>query len=82
MKVTNTSLHKARMQAANRMLPTWLGRGWVPPSKPMLKLLPFPSGSTGLTELPALPSWDTPAMPALEHISFQPTGAGPIYATP
>lgn len=74
MKVRNTSLHKARMQAANGMLLTWFGRSWVPPGKPMLKLLPSPSGSTGLTELPAFPSWETPAAPlsraTLEHISM------------
>lgn len=67
----NTSLHKARIQTANRIFPTWLGRGWVPPSKAMLKILPFPSGSTGLTELPAFPSWETPAAP-LSHAN---TGA-------
>lgn len=89
MKVRNTSLHKARMEAANRMLPTWLGRGWVPPSKHMLKLLPFPSGSTGLTELPAFPSWETPAAPLSQantaahfHALVSPWEQGPSMPPP
>lgn len=44
------------------------------PKQTHAQILPFPSGSTGLTELPAFPSWETPAAPlshaTLEHISM------------
>lgn len=86
MKMRNTSLHKGR-QTANRMLPTWLGRGWLPPGKSLLKLLPFSRGSTGLTELPAAPRDSSSSAQPCQHWSTfpcpcQPTGAGAIYATP
>lgn len=92
VKVRNTSLHKARMQAANRVLPMQLGRGQVPPSKPILKLLPVGS----------LPQWNyrSDRAPGFSRLGYsssstqpcqhwstfpcpcQPMEAGPSYATP
>lgn len=89
MKVRNISLHKARMQAANRMLPTQLGRDLVPPGKPIFKLLPVCSLPQWIYRSDRVPSWEIPAAP-LSHASTwsrfpclcQPMGAEPIYATP
>lgn len=88
----NTSLHKARMQAANRMLPTWLGKGWVPPSKPILKLLSVSSLPQQIYRSDRAPSFSqlgdssSSTQPCQHWNTFpcpcQPMGAGPIHATP
>lgn len=65
MKVRNTSLHKARMQAANRMLPTWQRQG---------------APKQTHAEAFALPQWiyrsdRAPSFPQLGHSSHASTGA-------